>query len=279
MCRLYGFLATEPTRLECSLVQAQNALQVQSDRDLRGVRNADGWGIAHWTGTVPSVIKSTAPAFTDGRFAATAAAVSSEAVIAHVRAATIGIAVDRNTHPFVHGPWTFAHNGTISGFEQVATRLDLGMFGPPAGDTDSELAFLWLANRMASHGLDPEIPAASLEPVVDLIAEGVLELVRITTRASATETPKLNFLLSDGRHMAASRWGNTLYWTLRRGIMDCTVCGTSHCPSADSSYRAVVIASEPITDEDWIEVPDGSVLGVEPKAPTITRDLLGRAEP
>ena len=69
MCRLYGFLATEPTRLDCSLVHAQNALQVQSDRDPRGVRNADGWGIAHWTGTMPLVIKSTAPAFADGRFA------------------------------------------------------------------------------------------------------------------------------------------------------------------------------------------------------------------
>ena len=31
MCRLYGFLATQPTRLECSLVTAQNALENQSD--------------------------------------------------------------------------------------------------------------------------------------------------------------------------------------------------------------------------------------------------------
>ena len=46
MCRLYGFLATESTRLECSLVEAHNALQLQSDRDGRGVRNADGWGIS-----------------------------------------------------------------------------------------------------------------------------------------------------------------------------------------------------------------------------------------
>ena len=120
MCRLYGFLATEPTRLECSLVQAQNALQVQSDRDLRGVRNADSWGIAHWTGTASSVIKSTAPAFADGRFAETAAAVSGEAVIAHVGAATIGSVVDHNTHPFTHGPWAFDHNGSFDGLGRRA---------------------------------------------------------------------------------------------------------------------------------------------------------------
>ncbi|MFQ5522858.1 MAG: hypothetical protein ACE5F5_04695 [Acidimicrobiia bacterium] len=42
MCRLYGFLGTEPTRLECSLVDAQCALLIQSDRGLWGVRNPDG---------------------------------------------------------------------------------------------------------------------------------------------------------------------------------------------------------------------------------------------
>jgi len=39
----------------------------------------------------------------------------------------------------------------------------------------------------------------------------------------------------------------------------------------------VVIASEPITDEDWIEVPEGSVFGVEPSARTMQQDLLGPA--
>ncbi|GMQ86180.1 MAG: class II glutamine amidotransferase [Acidimicrobiia bacterium] len=278
MCRLYGFLATEPTRLECSLVAAQNALQVQSDRDSRGVRNADGWGIAHREGDRPAVIKSTDPAFADHRFAEAATSVSSDSVIAHIRAATVGGVAERNTHPFTHGPWSFAHNGTIPGIEHVATHLDLGRFGPPEGETDSELAFLWILNRMADYGLDPEAPAENLDSLVDLVADAVLELVRITIQTGATEPPKLNFLLSDGRHMVASRWGHTLYWTFRRGIRDCTVCGTSHCPAADETYRSVVIASEPITgDEDWTELPEGSVLGVAPNAHTMKRDLLEAA--
>jgi predicted glutamine amidotransferase len=206
MCRLYGFLATEPTTLECSLVAAQNALQTQSDRDSRGVRNADGWGIAHWVGDDKEVIKSTMPAFADDQFAKIASDIWSEAAIAHVRAATIGRVSADNTRPFTFGTWAFAHNGTI-----------------PAG---------------------------------------------------ATDQPKLNFVISDGRHLAASRWGNTLYWTIRRGIRDCAVCGTSHCPSADEDYRSVVVASEPLTDENWTEVPEASVLGVEPGAHTLTRDLL-----
>lgn len=35
MCRLYGFLANERTKVECSLVHAQNALLHQSRADIR----------------------------------------------------------------------------------------------------------------------------------------------------------------------------------------------------------------------------------------------------
>ncbi len=275
MCRLYGFLATQPTRLECSLVAAQNALQTQSDRDSRGIRNADGWGIAHWLGDEREVIKSTMPAFADDQFAEVAADIRSEAAIAHVRAATIGRVSTENTHPFTFGTWAFAHNGSIPAFDHVSTRLDIGPYGPPDGETDSELAFLWMLNRMSEYGLDPGDQAGGLEPVVELLAESVLELVDLSMRSGASELPKLNFIISDGRHIAASRWGNSLYWTFRRGIRDCAVCGTSHCPEADDDYRSVVVASEPITDENWIEVPEASVLGVEPGAHTLKRDLLG----
>jgi glutamine amidotransferase len=279
MCRLYGFLATDQTRLECSLVEAQNALQVQSDRDLRGVRNADGWGIAQWKDEGPRVSRNTDPAFADHQFTEIASSVSSDAVLAHVRAATVGNVALQNTHPFTHGPWAFAHNGTIGSFEHVATHLDIGYYGPPDGETDSELAFLWILNRMKEHGLDPEKPADDLEPIVDLVADAVLELVRISLLAGAPESPKLNFLLSDGNHLVASRWGNTLYWTFRRGIADCSVCGTSHCPQADTDYRSVVIASEPITDEDWAEVAEGSVIGVNAATRTMTRSLVASPTP
>jgi predicted glutamine amidotransferase len=273
-CRLYGFLATDPTRLECSLVAGQNALVVQSDMDGRGIRNADGWGIAHWVGDQREVIRSTMPAFVDDQFVEIASDIWSESAIAHVRNATVGGVHDDNTHPFTFGRWGFTHNGTLSAFDHVSTRLDIGRYGPPSGDTDSEMIFLWLLNRMGDYGLDPHAPAESLEPIVELLADAVLDLVDMSVAAGALSTPKLNLLLGDGRYMAASRWGNTLYWTHRRGIRDCAVCGVSHCPSADDAYRSVVIASEPITDEKWNEVHEGTVLGVEPGAHTFTRDLL-----
>ncbi len=48
MCRLYGFRDTDPTLVECSLVEPQNALLRQSEKDSRGLANPDGWGTALW---------------------------------------------------------------------------------------------------------------------------------------------------------------------------------------------------------------------------------------
>ena len=144
MCRLYGFSATEATRLDCSLVLARNALQVQSDRDQRGKRNADGWGIARWTGSHPDVVRSTSPAFADGAFAEEAEATRARVALAHIRAATVGDVMAENVHPFKYGPWAFAHNGTLTAHARLAPILEDQAHGRPRGSTDSELIFHWL---------------------------------------------------------------------------------------------------------------------------------------
>lgn len=273
MCRSYGFLATEPTLLECSLLEAQNALLVQSDRDRRGVRSPDGWGIAEWHADYPLVTKNTYPAFADQQFVDTASTVVSRAVIAHIRGATVGKVAAENTHPFDNGAWVFAHNGTVSNIDHVATHLDLGSHGHPDGETDSELVFRWMLSRMGRYGLDPDQPADSLDPILDLVEGAIIDLLDISIAAGVSQPSQLNFMLSDGRHMVASRWGNSLHWLFRTGITDCTLCSSSHCPQAGDGYKAVAIASEPITDEAWKEVPEGTIIGVAPGITTATRSL------
>lgn len=275
MCRLYGFSATEATRLDCSLVLAQNALQVQSDRDRRGQRNADGWGIARWDASIPDVVLSTSPAFADGAFAEEAEATKARVALAHIRAATVGDVRVENVHPFQHGPWAFAHNGTLTGHARLAPILASELHESPQGSTDSELIFQWLLGRMPEFGLDPDSPAEDPHALGRLLEAAVLDLVRYSI--DEAEPPKLNLLLSDGVNLAASRWGNSLFWTVRERLPDCAVCGTNHCPEADESYRAVVIASEPISAETWVEVQEGSIIVVGPGAILTTVDLLDPA--
>lgn len=73
----------------------------------------------------------------------------------------------------------------------------------------------------------------------------------------------------------ASRFGESLYWTFRRGVSDCTICGISHCEHADPSYKAVLVASEPISaGEHWHEIPEGTIFGVGPDVATTTLGLV-----
>ncbi|HEX6300330.1 MAG TPA: class II glutamine amidotransferase [Acidimicrobiia bacterium] len=218
--------------------------------------------------------RSDQPAFADRTYLEVAGAIDSRAIIAHIRTATVGPVAIENTHPFSHGPWVFAHNGTIGGFEHVRTRLDLGLYAPPWGDTDSETVFRWILNRMGDYGLDPEAPAESVEPVVGLIEDSVSELIDLAIAVEAPTPPGLNFVIGDGRNLVASRFGNGLFWTFRRSLNDCSICGTSHCEQADETYKAVVVASEPLSGEEWLELPEGTVFGVDARLETMSRSLI-----
>ncbi len=265
MCRLYGITGNQPARVECSLVEAQNALLRQSIEDSRGVANPDGWGIGIYEHGAPTVYKSSRAASHDTEFRAVADRVVSRTVIAHVRAATVGSSGLDNTHPFRHGPWLFAHNGTLTGFDTLRPELEAEipdhLLRQRRGETDTELIFLWLLGRMPGHGLDPLSGADSVTDMVELLTRVVPELSRHAELASG-EPAKLNRLLTDGIHLAASRWGNSLFVNERAGRTDCEVCNATHLEGAGAShYRAIAIASEPITRETWLEVPDGSFIG------------------
>ncbi|MCH7585748.1 MAG: class II glutamine amidotransferase [Acidobacteria bacterium] len=265
MCRLYGITGNQPAPVECALVEAQNALLHQSILDSRGVANRDGWGIGVYQHGAPTVYKSARAAAHDVEFRNTAERVVSRNVIAHIRAATVGSSGLDNTHPFQHGPWLFAHNGTLTGFEKLEPQLEAEvpdhLLRQQQGETDSELMFLWLLGRMHEHGLDPLSGADSVNDILDLLATAIPEL---SHRAAAItrEPARLNFLLTDGVHLGASRWGNSLYVTERAGYTDCEVCDATHLTGpGESRYRAIAIASEPITRETWIEVADHSFIG------------------
>jgi glutamine amidotransferase len=270
MCRLYGFRANEPTKVECTLVHAQNSLMLQSRGDLRGTSHTDGWGIAFYDNHRPQVERRATAAFEDLHFSATAERIYTGTVVAHVRMATIGAPGIVNSHPFTYGPWAFAHNGTVTGFDQLRARLiaetDPRLHAAQQGTTDSEHAFFWLLSRLAAAGIAPEAPARELPHLLHVVAESVHELAQRSTHVAPEKPPRLNFLLTDGEHLVASRWDNSLYFVVRDGIHDCEICGIPHVHhDTGFAYRAVVVASEPISNEEWHEVPNHSILGVGPE--------------
>src|SRR3972149_639711 len=100
MCPFYAFRANEPTRVECALVHAPNALLNQSRCDQKGESHPDGWGLGVYRDDSPEIVRRVTAAFEDDDFIAAAQRVHSLTVIAHVRNATVGGRVLENTHPF-----------------------------------------------------------------------------------------------------------------------------------------------------------------------------------
>ena len=268
MCRLYGFRANEETKVECSLVHAQNALLLQSQADLRGKSHPDGWGIAFYHGALPEVERRATPAFRDLYFSETAERIYTTTVVAHVRLATVGGASLENSHPFTCGVWVFAHNGTLTGFDVL--RPDLlqethqHLRRLIKGNTDSEHIFYWLLSRLEDAGIAVDRPCDDPETLLDVMARSLRDLSQRSRQAGAEKPARLNLLLSDGQLLVASRWNNSLYWALREGIHDCEFCGIPHVHHHSGvNYRAAIIASEPITHETWHELPDHSLLIVD----------------
>lgn len=46
----------------------------------------------------------------------------------------------------------------------------------------------------------------------------------------------------------------------RRGVRDCEICGFPHVHYDPARrYRAIVVASEPLSHEEWRDIPDRSL--------------------
>jgi glutamine amidotransferase len=258
MCRLYGFQANEPTKVECTLVHAQNALMRQSRSDLAGYRHAHGWGVAAYENDLPRLERQAWAAYHGEHFKRAAARVFARTVLAHVRRATVGEPGLENTHPFTDGHWSFIHNGTVPAFDQIKERMlevtSSEHRSQIAGVTDSEHLFRLFLTRLEENPTKDrgEILTDMLETVVGW-SEG----------AQLSEKLGLNIIVTNGHEIVATRWGRGLFHLRRQGVYDCEICGFPHVRhQANADYQAVVIASEPITHENWTEVPERSIVQV-----------------
>ncbi|MHA6262357.1 class II glutamine amidotransferase [Arenibacterium sp. CAU 1754] len=269
MCRLYAMRANEPTRVECSLVKSQNALMQQSQGDAENLVHGHGWGVADYKNGAPMVEKQTWAAFHGEHFAKAAARVYAHTVVAHVRRATVGGTSPENTHPFHHGRWIFAHNGTVPNFAEVRDRMmphiDPLLQNDIKGTTDSEHIFYFL---LTIHMANPTMPMREVAGI------GLDHIVNWSNEVDPSAKIGLNIIMTDGKDLVGSRMGRTLWQLVRETVDVCPICGKKHVHHEhDQEYRAVEIASEPITDENWQELPDGVVFSVDEDYYLLTEPL------
>jgi glutamine amidotransferase len=131
--------------------------------------------------------------------------------------------------PFAADRWLFSHNGAVAGWPQSAAPLVPGL--PPVEllsmEARTDSAFVW---ALVLHRLRAGDDAGRA------LGETVREL------AEAAPASRLNLLLTDGETIAATTWGDTLWYLAEPG-------------------RSAVVASEPYDDDPrWQEVPDRTLL-------------------
>ena len=162
-------------------------------RQNRGLMNADGWGVGFYAAgqEAPVRWRSAKPLWGETSFASVAPVLSSGAVLAAVRSATVGMPMDESAAaPFTDGRWLFSHNG----------RVDRSVL-PATNDSESACDSAVLAAHVFAQG-----------------PERVVETIRSV--AAADPTAFLSVLLTDGESITAISWGDQMsYLELADGVV------------------------------------------------------------
>ena len=262
MCRMVAIRASEPVSARGLLVDDVNSLLAQSLGDANGMTHPDGWGLGFYQAghREPGVIRSAHSAADDSNFLHTAGHVRSTMLVGHVRRASHGQRRSENSHPFQQGPWLFAHNGTVTGYERVEPRLrdetPPNLLAAREGQTDSELLFLWLLGRMRQTGIGSPVDSEGLETLTGLVRQATLDVAAWCREATGqpeqdASAAAFNFVLTDGRILLASRWNRSLHWTLRETAVE------------GRTATSFVVASEPIGGGQWNEIAEQGILTIE----------------
>lgn len=235
--------------------------------------NADGFGIAWYPPDPtepPALFRSVTPAWSNANLRHLARVTESHCILAHVRAATIGLTViEPNCHPFAWGTLCFMHNGTLGGFHdirrQLLSELSVEAFDLIQGTTDSELIFAVFVDHWRRLDAMTEPGDRLAQALADTIDR--VETVRLAARIE-TES-QLNVAVTDGQAAAVSRYtsgvpeeANSLYAHVgARYVCEGGVC---RMLDADKETETVIISSERLSnDPGWHRVTPNHVVVVQ----------------
>lgn len=234
MCRHLGYVGPAAA-LQDLLVTPEHALYRQSwapRMQRHGTVNADGFGVGWYAAgdPVPARYRRSGPIWADLSFTDLTRVVRTEALLAAVRDATeAGADGEAAAAPFASGPWLFSHNGALTGWPDTAAHLAAGLpvhelLGLEAR-CDSALVWALVLHRLCAG-----------DSLGQALADTVAEL------HLAAPGSRLNLLVTDGVSVAATAWGDTLWYSTGPG-------------------GGTVVASEPYDDDPrWTEVPDRTLL-------------------
>lgn len=250
MCRHLAYLGPPVPPAEV-LMGPAGGLYEQSwapRRQRYGTVNADGFGLGWYPPHEPerpARYRRAVPIWADPNLTDLARAVRSPALLAAVRDATPGTALDETAAaPYADGSLLFSHNGAVSDWERLpgdlGTEVDAEELLGLESRCDSALLWALLTRRLRA-GDEPDAALAELTARV----------------AAARPGARLNFLLTDGRTIVATRCGDTLWYRAGGGSVVVASEPDATGPPADPSAPP---ENARTAGGGWREVPDDHVL-------------------
>ncbi|WP_436774421.1 ergothioneine biosynthesis protein EgtC [Yinghuangia sp. YIM S09857] len=231
MCRHLAYLGAE-TSIHEVVVAPPHGLHEQSwapRRQRHGTVNADGFGVGWYAAgdPVPARYRRAVPIWADPSFADVARVTRTTALLAAVRSATPGTGQGEDAAaPYTDGIHLFSHNGRLDAWPEGLGALAATL--PPADllalESRCDSALLWALLRRRLADGEPAGRAAAA----------------VVAQAAAHGDGRFNILLTDGRTITATAFGDTLFHRKLPG--------------------GVVVASEPDEAGDWTEVPDRTLV-------------------
>jgi len=258
MCELLAMSSRGPATVTLSL-------SILAEHGGNTAPHKDGWGIAFYDEGDARILKDTEGAshskwvqFVEQQ------EIRSTLVLSHIRLATDGVIATKNTQPFARElggrMHVFAHNGHVPDIKSLRSyRSDSFR---PIGDTDSEIAFCALLERLKPLWHDRDtIPglAARLEVVAGFAKD-------------IGEFGPANFLYCDGEvlfvhgHRRKQPDGEYnppgLFWLHRQCAMKDPHSETSGVSVTSSIQDVILTASVPLTTEAWEPFREGEVIAI-----------------
>ena len=246
MCQLLGISISKPVDMVFSFREWSH----------KGSDNPDGYGFAYWPQDEPVVVKEPRKLARSSKKARAAVYEKSRIFVCHVRLKSAGPKDGTNTHPFDaqlgEERFVFAHNGTVDSIRKKPLQKLWAK-----GKTDSEHAFLWMLEQLES------VPKRDFSSVLKRLADDIRRHGRF------------NFLLSDGQTLWAYA-DDALHFVERKppfGGELVSLCEDGYTISLTEvkawDERAVLVATQPLSNEEWerldcgtlLEIRDGAVQG------------------
>ncbi|KAI0695169.1 nucleophile aminohydrolase [Cytidiella melzeri] len=286
MCRFVIYKGTSPVQLSHLLTRPCHSIINQAfDSRLRLDRrrpiNGDGFGVGWYDcqydeelGAQPCIFTSVTPAWNNINLTRLAEKIKSPLVFAHVRATTAGTLSLDNCHPFQFGKLMFMHNGGIADFPKIKRHLQSylpdDVFEMVGGNTDSQWAFALFLSKL------PDRYAKSYKP--ETLRQAMLETIahinELTEDAGSTEPSLLNFCVTDGDSVVATRYissrheeAASLWFSSGTTFSEYADGGHYKMSKTDKRENIIMIASEPLTFEkaDWMEIRTNHMVVITPK--------------